>query len=130
MPPPIGPPCWATESSRPRCFLQERQQVGALASVLDAGERHLTAGHEMLRISDPVIQRLVVPNDVCGFEGGRIPAETRQISRLSIPQAGETWTRHVLVGLQGMASHARAECALASDRVAVRKNWQCTKCER
>jgi hypothetical protein len=32
-------------------FLKERQQVGALPGVLDAGERHLIAGYEMLRIS-------------------------------------------------------------------------------
>jgi len=109
--------------------VQHWLKVGALPSVLDAGERHLIAGYEMLRVGEPVIQCLVVPNDVRGFEGRRIPAETRHTARLSIPQVGEARTRHVSVGLQRMASRARVEYALASGRVAVRKSRICSECE-
>src|SRR6516165_7909266 len=108
--------------SRLCCLLQKRQQVGALLGVLYASERHFIARNEMLRISDPVSKGLIVPNDVRGFEGGRIPAETREPSGLSIPQICETWPCHVLVWLQRMTSRARAKYALASGHVACRKS--------
>jgi hypothetical protein len=81
----------------------------------------------MLRVGDPIIQRFVVPNDIRGLEGRRIPAETSETSGLSIPQACETWTGHALVGLQRMTSRARAKYALASGSIAFRKSWICAE---
>jgi hypothetical protein len=50
--------------SRLRCLFQERQQIGTLSIILDAIERHFIAGHEMLRVFNPLVERLVVPSDV------------------------------------------------------------------
>jgi len=52
-------------------FLQKRQQIGALSSIFDACKGHLIAGYDMLRIIDPLIERLVIPDNVRGFKGGR-----------------------------------------------------------
>ena len=54
----------SNRGSRSRCLFQERQQIGALSVILDAIERHFVAGHEMLRVFNPFVERLVVPNDV------------------------------------------------------------------
>jgi hypothetical protein len=103
-----------------RRALQESEQVGALLAVFDASECHLIAGYEMLRIGDPFIERLVVPNDVRRLQRRRVPVEICHTACLPIPQVREAWTCHVLVRLQGMTSRARAEYALASVRVTVR----------
>jgi len=82
----------------------------------------LITGHDMLRIIDPLVERLVVPNDVRGFESVGISAEGCQTSRVAVPHTRETWARHVLVGLQGMTDRASAEYVLASGGIAVRSN--------
>jgi hypothetical protein len=50
--------------------LQKCQQVGALSSIFDAGKGHLIVGYDMLRVIDPLVERLVVPNDARGLKGG------------------------------------------------------------
>src|SRR6185437_1015755 len=43
-------------------LLEKRQQVRAPLIVFDAREGHLVARNEMLRIRNPVVERLVVPD--------------------------------------------------------------------
>src|SRR5450759_1289551 len=83
----------------------------------------------MLRIIDPLVERLVIPNDVRGFERGRITAETRQASRLAVPHIRETRAGHIQAGLQGMTGRASAEYALALGRIAFRSESLCIKRE-
>jgi hypothetical protein len=83
----------------------------------------------MLRVLDPFIERFVVPQNVRGLQSGRISAETRRASRLSVPHIRETWTRHILVGLQRMARSASAEYALSTGGAAFRRKDMRYECE-
>src|SRR5256885_878498 len=83
--------------------------VGTLLLVLETLERHRVAGNDVLRVLDPLVQGLVAPLDPGRLQCRRIAVEALQSSGFSIPQIGETRTRHIAVRFQGMAGRTGSE---------------------
>src|SRR5262245_20381968 len=88
--------------SRRSLLLEEGKQVHSRLSVFYAGKGHSVARYYSGGVLDPCIESLVTPSDPCRLQGGGIPAETRKCTGLPVPYPGQTWPRHVGVGLERM----------------------------
>ena len=62
----------------PGCILEKREQVGALPRVFHAGKRHGVSRNEVLRVLDPFVERVVVPDNAGRLEGRRVAPEARE----------------------------------------------------
>src|SRR5216684_4477060 len=92
--------------------LKERQQVGANSGVLDAVEGHFIVRHHAVRVGQPSIQRAIVPDNSGRLERLGVAFEARQRASLPSPKIGETWSRHVSIGLERVAWRASPEVLL------------------
>src|SRR5438874_758745 len=88
--------------------------TSARSLVLHAGKCHRVSRNEMLRILDPFVERIVVPDDAGRLERGRVTREARQGSGLSVPNLRQTRAGHVPIRLERMAGNAGAVHALAA----------------
>ena len=95
-----------------RC--QEGNDVGAIRIGLQAGERHLVAGHDLLRILQISVEFLRSPGDAALLHRGG-EAVVGDLAGLGADDPGQAWTEQILARL-----HRMAGLTLLEDLAAVR----------
>src|SRR5262249_16067313 len=86
--------------------------TSARSCGFETWERHLVAGHELLRIVEIGIQCLRVPGEIGVLHRRRI-AVIRLGTGLAANDASKRWSKNVLAGLERMADLAFAKHELA-----------------
>ena len=98
---------------------EEGDDVGAVVIGLEARERHLVSGNNLLRIDQVGVQRVRVPNNIRLFHRRRIIVG-RLRSGLAADDAGQRWTEDRLARFHGMTRLAFSEHEPPRGRIAAR----------
>jgi hypothetical protein len=79
------------------CVFKERQQVGALLSIVDSRKSHGVSGYQVLRVLEPLVQCLVPPRDARQSQGRGISREALEAAGFPVPESGKARPRRVAV---------------------------------